>query len=161
MKDKDLPVFSSEQNQELKGGMALLLRYHPFHELIGMKVEPTEDDSVRITFPMRDDLCGHPGLGILYGGVVACVIDIIGGAVVTWHRIKDIRDHPLEEQLKRMSVIRTIDLRIDYLRPGKGRMFTVTGSILRDGKKVVVVRMELKNEEDSLIATGTGTFMVG
>ncbi len=110
---------------------------------------------------MRDELCGHPGLGILYGGVVACVIDIIGGAVVTWHRIKDIKDHPLEEQLKRMSVIRTIDLRIDYLRPGKGKMFTVTGSILRDGKKVVVVRMEFKNEEDSLIATGTGTFLVG
>jgi acyl-coenzyme A thioesterase PaaI-like protein len=37
----------------------------------------------------------------------------------------------------------------------------VTGSILRDGKKVVVVRMEMKNEEDSLIAVGTGTFLVG
>jgi len=148
-------------NQELKGGMALMTRYHPFHELIGFTVEPTEDDSVRIVFPMRDELCGHPGLGILYGGVVACVIDIIGGSVVTWNRIKDIKDHPLEEQLKRMSVIRTIDLRIDYLRPGKGKMFTATGSILRDGKKVVVVRMEFKNEEDSLIATGTGTFLVG
>lgn len=161
MKDEKLPVFDNENSQEMKGGMALLTRYHPFHELMGMTVEPTEDDSVRIRFPMRDDLCGHPGLGILYGGVISCMLDIIGGAVASWHRIKDIKDHPLEEQLKRMSVIRTIDLRVDYLRPGKGKEFFVTGSILREGKKVLVERMELTNEEGSLIAVGIGSFMVG
>ena len=161
MKDDKLPVFDNEKKHELKGGMALLTRYHPFHELMGMTVEPTEDDNVRIRFPMRDDLCGHPGLGILYGGVISCMLDIIGGAVASWNQIKDIKDHPVEEQLKRMSVIRTIDLRVDYLRPGKGKEFYVTGSILREGKKVLVERMELKNEEGSLIAVGIGSFMVG
>jgi uncharacterized protein (TIGR00369 family) len=151
---------NGSQSQGLKGGMDLMLRYHPFHELLGMTIEPTDDDSVRIVFPMRDDLCGHPGLGILYGGVVACMIDIIGGAIVSWHRIKDIQDRPVEEQIKRMSAIRTVDLRVDYLRPGRGKEFTVTGSILRDGKKVVVTRMELQNEEGVLIATGTGTYIV-
>jgi uncharacterized protein (TIGR00369 family) len=138
-----------------------MARYHPFHDMMGMTLERTEDDSVRIVFPMRDDLCGHPGLGILYGGVVACMIDIIGGAVVSWHRIKDVQGRPIEEQIKRMSVIRTIDLRVDYLRPGRGREFMATGSIMRDGKKVVVIRMELHNDEQELIATGTGTYMVG
>jgi uncharacterized protein (TIGR00369 family) len=151
---------NGSHGQGLKGGMDLMLRYHPFHEMLGMSIEPTDDDSVRIVFPMRDDLCGHPGLGILYGGVVACMIDIIGGAIVSWHRIKDIQDRPVEEQIKRMSAIRTVDLRVDYLRAGRGKEFTVTGSILRDGKKVVVTRMELANEEGELIATGTGTYMV-
>jgi len=146
------------QSQELKG-MALITRDHPFHKLIGMTLEPTEDDSVRIRFPMRPDLCGHPG--ILYGGIISCVIDIIGGAIVSWHQIKDIKDQPMEEQAKKLSSIRTIDLRIDYLRPGRGKEFTVTGSILRDGRKVMVIRMELKNEEQSLIATGIGTFIMG
>jgi uncharacterized protein (TIGR00369 family) len=160
MKEDKLPVFDNEKGQLLKGGMALLTRYHPFHELMGMTIEPTEDDSVRLRFPMRDNLCGHPGLGILYGGVISCMIDIIGGAVASWHQIKDIKDHPVEEQLKRMSVIRTIDLRVDYLRPGKGKEFIVTGSVLREGKKVLVERMEFKNEEGSLIAVGIGSFMV-
>ena len=151
---------NGSQGQGLKGGMDLMLRYHPFHEMLGMTIEPTDDDSVRIVFPMRDDLCGHPGLGILYGGVVACMIDIIGGAIVSWHRIKDIQGRTVEEQIKRMSAIRTVDLRVDYLRPGRGKEFTVTGSILRDGKKVVVIRMELQNEEGVLIATGTGTYIV-
>ena len=52
-------------------------------------------------------------------------------------------------------------MRVDYLRPGKGKEFIVTGSVLRDGKKVLVIRMEMKNEEQSLIATGIGTFLVG
>jgi uncharacterized protein (TIGR00369 family) len=64
------------------------------------------------------------------------------------------------EQLRRMGAIRTLDMRVDYLRPGKGKEFTATGSVLRDGKKVLVIRMELKNEEQSLIATGIGTFVV-
>jgi uncharacterized protein (TIGR00369 family) len=161
MKDDKLPVFDNEKGQVLKGGMALLTRDHPFHELMGMTIEPTEDGSVCLRFPMRDDLCGHPGLGILYGGGISCMIDIIGGAVASWHQIKDIKEHPVEEQLKRMSVIRTIDLRVDYLRPGKGKEFIVTGSVLREGRKVLVERMEFKNEEGSLIAVGIGSFMVG
>ena len=147
-----------QQSHELKG-IALVTRDHPFHKLVGLTLEPTEDDSICVKFPMRSELCGHPG--ILYGGIISCVIDIIGGAIVTWNQIKDIRDHPMEEQIKKLSGIRTIDLRIDYLRPGKGKEFTVTGSILREGKKVLVVRMELKNEEQSLIAVGIGSFIVG
>jgi len=145
------------QSRELKG-MALITRDHPFHRLMGMTLEHTADDSVRIRFPMRDDLCGHAG--ILYGGVISCMIDIVGGAIVSWHQIKDIKDQPMEEQAKRLSVIRTIDLRIDYLRPGVGKEFFVTGSILREGKKVLVVRMDFRNEQDVLIATGIGTFLV-
>jgi uncharacterized protein (TIGR00369 family) len=137
-----------------------MARHHPFHEMMGMTIERTVDDSACLRFSMRDDLCGHSGLGILYGGVVSCMIDIVGGAIVSWHRIKDIQDKPVEEQIKRMSAIRTVDLRVDYLRPGRGKEFCVTGSILRDGKKVVVIRMELANEEGVLIATGTGTYIV-
>ncbi|MCX5991562.1 MAG: thioesterase family protein [Chloroflexi bacterium] len=160
MKDDKLPVFDNEKTQVLKGGMALMTRYHPFLELMGVTVESTDDDSVRIRFSMRDDLCGHPGLRILHGGVISCMIDVLGGAVASWHQIRDIKDRPVEEQLKRMGAIRTIDQRVDYLRPGKGKEFTVTGFVLRDGKNVIVIRMEMKNEEQSLIATGIGTFLV-
>jgi acyl-coenzyme A thioesterase PaaI-like protein len=32
---------------------------------------------------------------------------------------------------------------------------------MRTGRKVAVTRMELKNQEDLLIAVGTGTYIVG
>ena len=55
----------------------------------------------------------------------------------------------------------TIDLRIDYLRPGKGNNFVASGTILRAGKKVAAVRTELRNEQDELIAVGIGIYLVG
>jgi uncharacterized protein (TIGR00369 family) len=52
-------------------------------------------------------------------------------------------------------------MRVDYLRPGKGKEFIATAEVIRKGKKVAVCRMELHNEEGTHIAFGTGTYMVG
>ena len=62
---------------------------------------------------------------------------------------------------ERFSRVGTIDLRVDYLRPGLGDFFIGTGSIIRAGNKVTVVRMELHNNEEQMIAVGTGTYIVG
>ena len=66
-----------------------------------------------------------------------------------------------EEIAERFAITGTIDLRVDYLRPGLGKHFAATGSILRTGKKVSVTRMELHNDKGILIAVGTGTYVVG
>ena len=55
----------------------------------------------------------------------------------------------------------TIDLRVDYLRPGRGERFTATSSLLRAGNKVAVARVELHNEAQVYIASATATYMVG
>ena len=54
----------------------------------------------------------------------------------------------------------TIDLSIDYLRPGRGKSIIADGKILRIGNKVAVTRMELHNDEGKLIAVGTGTYIL-
>lgn len=68
------------------------------------------------------------------------------------------RSTPLPRAMSRTA---TTDLRIDYLRPGLGKHFIATGSILRAGNKVAVSRMDLHNEERAYIATATGTYLVG
>ncbi|MGS3376744.1 thioesterase family protein, partial [Klebsiella pneumoniae] len=65
---------------------------------------------------------------------------------------------PLKERFSRLG---TIDLRVDYLRPGRGNEFIATAHIIRAGSKVTVARMELHNEEGTHIAFGTGTYLVG
>jgi len=57
--------------------------------------------------------------------------------------------------------IGTIDMRVDYLRPGRGARFYSSGTVMRTGRKVAVTRMELKNSDDVLIAVGTGAYIVG
>ena len=53
------------------------------------------------------------------------------------------------------------DLRVDYLRPGRGQSFTATAVLLRSGNKVAVVRTELHSEDGTLVAVGTGTYLCG
>jgi uncharacterized protein (TIGR00369 family) len=88
-------------------------------------------------------------------------LDIAGGHTVYLQVYKEVREKPFEKQVERLSKIGTIDLRVDYIRPGKGEHFTAKGSILRLGNKIAVTRMELHNEADVLIAVGTGTYTVG
>ena len=71
------------------------------------------------------------------------------------------KDFSLEEITERFSRVGTINLRVDYLRPGRGEFFIGTGSIIRAGNKVTVVRMEFHNNEEQMIAVGTGTYIVG
>ncbi len=51
----------------------------------------------------------------------------------------------------------TIDLRVDYLRPGRGERFTATSTLLRAGNKVAVARVELHNEAQ-VYASATATY---
>ena len=75
--------------------------------------------------------------------------------------LKKSQGEPFEKTAKRLAKIGTIDMRVDYLRPGLGKQFRATSYELRTGNKVTVTRMELHNDEDVLIAVGTGTYIMG
>ncbi|MEE8469896.1 MAG: thioesterase family protein [Dehalococcoidia bacterium] len=151
----------SEEDARLSREMGLQGRYPPFVDLLGVTFEPLDGDNICIKLAMRDELALGSQQGSLHGGVISSMMDIIGGTVVAWELKNAVKDQPLHEQARKLSGVRTVDLRVDYLRPGKGKNFTATASILRTGKKVAVTRMELHNEEQHLIAVGTGTYTVG
>ena len=52
-------------------------------------------------------------------------------------------------------------MRVDYLRPGRGNGFQSSGTVMRTGNKMAVTRMELRNEANTMIAVGTGAYIVG
>lgn len=151
----------NEEYQGLLKEFGLRNRYPPFLDFLGITIEPMDADNIYIKLAMRDELRGYPGDGALHGGVISAMIDIIGGAVVAWKMLKEMEGLPLQELEKKFKNMSTVDLRVDYLRPGKGKMFTATASVLRTGKKLAVTRMELYNEKQCLIAVGTGTYTVG
>jgi len=133
----------------------------PFNKLLGLQVSSIEQDGVTVRIERKDELIGNTVKNILHGGVISAVLDVTGGIVAMAEVIEKLSGRPPEEITKRLFNVGTIDLRIDYLRPGRGAYFLATGSIMRTGHKVAVVRMELHNDSHSLIAAGTGTYIVG
>lgn len=110
---------------------------------------------------VRDEFIGNLIYRTLHGGLIAAILDTAGGAVVFHHVYQKVKGKPREEQVKKISKNATVDLRIDYLRPGAGNEFIATAWILRAGSKFVVTRMELHNETGILIAVGTATYSIG
>ncbi|AKA38561.1 thioesterase family protein [Yersinia ruckeri] len=136
--------------------------YHmPFNRELGLELHRFEQDYAEVTFSNQDKLVGNIAQRILHGGVIASVLDVAAGLVCVGNSL--IRDEPLvlEELQVRLAKMGTIDLRVDYLRPGRGEHFTASSSILRSGNKVAVARVELHNEKSVHIASATATYLVG
>ena len=133
----------------------------PFNRVIGMRIESLTAENTRVKFQMKEKLIGNYIRGFLHGGVISSVLDVSGGIMASVGVIQKMTGHSREEIEKRLATIGTIDLRIDFLRPGIGKYFISNSSIMRAGRRVTVTRMELTNSEDLLIAVGTGTYVVG
>ena len=133
----------------------------PFNKVLGLRIESLKMEDVRIKFEMKDEFIGNYVQGILHGGVISAVLDTTGGLTASLGVLQKMTGRTAEEIGKSLTKIGTIDLRIDYLRPGKGKYFVARGSIMRAGRRVSVTRMELFNDQDLLLAVGTGTYIVG
>lgn len=136
-------------------------KYVPFHNLLGLDIKHYDIDGVEVVITMKPELIGNIHQQILHGGVTATVLDVVGGLTAFAGLVASRTDWTREELEQRLQTLGTIDMRVDYLRPGRGSVFTGTGSVIRAGNRVSVCRMELHNEQGTHIAFGTGTYMVG
>ena len=132
----------------------------PFNQVLRLTVESLDLDHPTVRLTMQEQLIGNFIRGSLHGGVISSTLDFMGGLVAFLGVLKTLQGQPLQAMAERFARIGTIDLRVDYLRPGIGRHFIATGYVLRTGKKVSVTRMELHNDERQLIAVGTGAYTV-
>lgn len=133
----------------------------PFNKYLGLKIDSISTEGVVVRVDMRDELVGNFEKNILHGGVISSILDFTGGAITQLHVIKEMKGATLDKVIKRLSNMGTIDMRIDYIRPGRGAHFLATGHILRLGHNVAVTRTEFVNNESVLIAVGTSTYSVG
>lgn len=133
----------------------------PFNQLLGLEISRFDDKRSEVSFHWHDKLVGNPMQKILHGGVTASALDLAGGVVAAANIIANMGEVSPEIIQENLSKLGTIDLRTDFLRPGRGEHFIATAHIIRSGSKVAVARMELHNEKGDHIAFGTGTYMVG
>jgi uncharacterized protein (TIGR00369 family) len=133
----------------------------PFNNLLGIYITQFDHQEAEIRFNWQDKLIGNHVQKILHGGVTATALDFAGGVVAAANIIENMDDLHIDKLTASLNKLGTIDLRTDYLRPGRGQEFIVSARIIRSGSKVAVARMEMHNEKGEHLAFGTGTYMVG
>ncbi|WHI46689.1 thioesterase family protein [Microbulbifer sp. EKSA008] len=133
----------------------------PFNQQIGLEMRDLDLEALTLSagFELNPQLIGNVWKNILHGGVIATALDTVGGLTAMVAAYQHLGDVHWKEKVDRLLKLGTVDMRVDYLKPGRGEHFLCHGSILRTGNKLVVTRMELINDTDELIATGTATYL--
>ncbi len=131
-----------------------------FNQVLGLKLTEMRGDHATATLSMAPQLVGHFQYNRLHGGVISASLDALGGiacflAVGARHM-----DEPPAKRIERFSKIGTIDLRIDYLRQGIGERFIMRADVLRVGSRVGTTRMDFWDDQGTLIAAGSGAYIV-
>ena len=133
--------------REMLNLLAGMFEGTPFVSYLGMVFNRVESGEVEMRIPFRGELIGNPILPALHGGVISALLDTCGGAAV-W------------SQLGPADRVSTVDLRIDYLRPGRTEDLIGIGKVIRIGTRVGVADLRAFQPDDpeKPVAVGTGVY---
>lgn len=128
----------------------LMEEWVPFNRYLGMKVAHAEAGRIRLELPFKEEFIGDPLRRALHGGVLSALADAAGGMAV-WSSVADPN-----------ARVSTIDMRIDYLRPGKPEAVCAEAVVVRQGNRVGVSDMRVfhPSAEAETIATGKAVYNI-
>lgn len=121
----------------------------PFNRFVGLKLVSIERGRMLARIPFRPELVGDPIRPALHGGVISMFADTVGGGAV-WSLT-----NPGDK-------VATIDLRVDYLRPGRLVELQAVAEVLRVGNRVGVSSIRVFHPDDPAhpIAMAMGVYTI-
>lgn len=136
------------QTQYLEALQARFLDVLPHAHELGMRVHAVSAEAAELELPYQPCLLGDPEHGLLHPGVITSVIDTASGLAVF-------------AQLGNFEPIATLDLRVDYLRPGlAGHTLRVRAECYRMTPLIAFVRAQAwQADRQAPVAVSQSVFM--
>ncbi len=153
------PVPEFEEEFEI-GLKAIFEEKIVFNQLLGLKITSIKADRVIGRIDMRPELIGHAAHHRIHGGVISAGLDAIGALAVMAAIGARHMDETPAQRLQRFYKLGTIDLRVDYLRPGIGERFELRAEVMRLGSRVASTRMEFLGADGRLLSTAAAAYIV-
>lgn len=114
-----------------------------YAKFLGLELCELKSGEVSVCLEVRDEL--KQNQGVVHGGAVASLIDTASAFAILTRLAPDER-------------VTTTDLTIHYLRPIPGGRLVATARIIRGGRRVFVVNVEVNNQ-DRLVATAVTGYL--
>ena len=116
----------------------------PFAKLVGLEMGQIRNGEATLHLAVRDEL--KQNQGVMHGGAVASLIDTASAfAVIT--------------QLEPNERVTTTDLTIHYLRPIVSGRLTAMARVIRGGRRLFVLSVEVMDDQQKLVATAVTTYI--
>ena len=119
----------------------------PYVRFLGMQVEMAGDEMTAV-LPFAQHLVGNPMLPALHGGVIGAFMELTALAQLALTQ-------------PGQHVPKTIDVNIEYLRPGRPQALYARANLRKVGRRVANVQVEAWQESRSQPVAGlTGHFLL-
>lgn len=121
----------------------------PFNRFLGLRVLEAGPEGARLCLPFRPEFIGDVGRPALHGGVISMLIDTAGGLAAL-------------ATLSPGDRLSTVDLVVDYLRPGPPADLLAIARVVRRGNRVCLATVEVRRLDGhgGLIAQGRGVYNI-
>jgi uncharacterized protein (TIGR00369 family) len=132
-------------------GMELVKQFigsSPFPALVGLKLEDIEEDRVVMTLPFREELITMGT--VVHGGAIATLIDS-AASCAGWAT-------PTPPQNMRGT---TVALNVTYVAAADSTDLKAEAKVLRRGKTLSFIDVDVTNADGKLVAKGTATYKLG
>jgi uncharacterized protein (TIGR00369 family) len=116
----------------------------PYAKLLGLELGEVSRGDVSIHLEVRDEL--KQNQGVVHGGAVASLIDTAAAFAV----------------LTRLEIgerVTTTDLTIHYLRPTTAGRLTARARIVRGGRRLFVLSVDVTSDQEILVATAVTSYL--
>ena len=157
-----------EPLQEIKrrrdGMLQSLVGAIPFAQFLGVRVERMGNE-LSMILPYDEKLIGNPMLPALHGGGVAGFMEFTAIISLTWYSLwDDMEAGKIElddDFISQLTLPKTIDITMDYLRPGFARDAYARATVNRSGRRYASVHVEAwQDQREKLFAQCTGHFLM-
>ena len=125
--------------------MSTLTANEPFFELLGLQPEEAATDFARMRLPFKADL--QQARGLVHGGAVASLIDSVGVLAIK-ATIPDVIGGS------------TVSMTVNYLAPARQIDLVAEARIIRRGRSLVFLDVDVFAPDSERIAKGQLTYKV-
>lgn len=132
----------------------------PFVRLFQLKVLEFTAEKLTVSFRKEAHLIGNFTQGMLHGGAAATVLDTMGGMQAIAAQFARLQNLEVSKQEAKVAHAATVNLNIHYLRPAHSDAFIAKARLVRAGRQLTVVDLNLYTEAGEHLVTGSGTFVV-
>ena len=114
-----------------------------FTHLVGTALSSAEEGRAEVSLRAEERHLNPSGT--VHGGVISTLIDVSMAEALNTMTEED--EQPF-----------TIQITVNYMRPGKPGTLTSTAEVRKGGERITIVEAEVVQEEDEVIALATGTY---
>ncbi|MFV0529886.1 MAG: PaaI family thioesterase [Flavobacteriales bacterium] len=124
------------------------LQIMPSNKIFGLEIVKLTEQELLLKVPFKEEFIGDFVQRRWHGGILASIADSAGGIMgtVTFESYKD--------------RINTIDLRVDYLHRTHDVPIYAKAKIIKTGKRIIVIDVDLYHEENKIHTTARVTCSV-